>query len=275
MVELEKSREEFQKLGVGLAAISYDSVAILHNFAERRGIHFPLLSDTDSKIIRSVGLLNETIPHDSPFFGIPNPGTFILDAKGNIKQKYFEEDYRERYTAADILTHEYGVAPGAGKHLVAGKQLSATASASNFVVRGGQRVALSLDIELKPKMHVYAPGVEGYIPIEWKMKDSPAFVPHDLMLPPAKMLHLAAIDETVRVYEGNFRITRDITIAAEQKLKPFVNAAGELVVEGTLRYQACDDRQCFVPQELPIKWTFQLEGHDRERVPTELQRKAK
>ena len=275
MVELEHNREEFQKLGVGLAAISYDSVAILHNFAERRGIHFPLLSDADSKIIRSVGLLNETVPHDSPFFGIPNPGTFILDANGIIKAKYFEEDFRERFTAADILTHQYGVPPGADKHEVIGKQLTATVSASNFIVRGGQRVALALDIQLRPKMHVYAPGVEGYIPIEWKMKESPAFIPNEVAMPPSKMLHLPAIDETVPVYEGSFRIVRDITIAAEPKVKPLVDASGKFVVEGTLRYQACDDRMCYVPQELPVKWTFQLEGHDRERVPADLQRKTR
>lgn len=275
MVELEHSRDEFQKLGVGLAAISYDSVAILHNFAERRGIHFPLLSDAGSKIIRSVGLLNETLPQDSPFFGIPNPGTFILDAKGVIKAKYFEEDFRERFTAADILTRQFGVAAGADRHQVIGKQLTAQAAASNFVVRGGQRVALVLEIELKPKMHVYAPGVEGYIPIEWKMKESPAFQAHDLTLPPSRMLHLAAIDETVPVYAGSFRIVRDITIAAEPKVKPLADAAGKFTVEGTLRYQACDDRMCYVPQELPVRWTFELEGHDRERVPPELQHKAR
>lgn len=275
MVELEHNREEFRKLGVGLAAISYDSVAVLHNFAERRGIHFPMLSDPDSKIIRSVGLLNESVPHDTPFFGIPNPGTFILDAKGNIKAKYFEDDFRERFTAADILTRQYGVEPGADRHEVTGKQLNATVSASNFVVRGGQRVALALDIELKPNMHVYAPGVDGYIPIEWKMKDSAAFAPHEVKLPPSKMLHLPAIDETVPVYAGTFRIVRDITIAAEPKVKPLVDASGKFTVEGTLRYQACDDRKCYIPQELPLKWTFQLEGHDRERVPAELQRKAR
>lgn len=275
MVELEHSREEFQKLGLGLAAISYDSVAVLHNFAERRGIHFLLLSDPDAKIIRSVNLLNETVPHDSPFYGIPHPGTFILDAKGVIKAKYFEEDFRERFTAADILTRQFGVAPAAGRHEIAGKQLNASASASNFVVRGGQRVALALDIDLKPGMHVYAPGVEGYIPIEWKMKESPAFVAHEISMPHATMLHLPAIDETVPVYTGQFRIVRDITIGAEPKVKPLANASGEFRVEGTLRYQACDDRKCYVPQELPVSWNFQLEAHDRERVPLELQRKAK
>lgn len=275
MVELEQNREEFRKLGIGLAAISYDSVAILHNFAERRAIHFPLLSDADSKIIRSVGLLNQTIAQGSPFFGIPNPGTFILDAKGIIKAKYFEDDFRERFTAADILTKQFNVTPSAGRHEVVGKQLTAAASASNFVVRGGQRVALVLDIELKPGMHVYAPGVEGYIPIVWKMNDSPAYVPHDAVLPPSKMLHLAAIDETVPAYEGKFRIERDITIAAEPKVKPLTDASGKFMVEGILQYQACDDRKCYIPQELKVGWTFQLEGHDRERAPAELQRKAR
>lgn len=275
MVELEHSRADFQKLGIGLAAISYDSVGILHNFAERRSIHFPMLSDADSKIIRSVGLLNETLPHDSPFFGIPYPGTFILDAQGIIKAKYFEEDFRERDTAADILTRQYGVTPTAGRHEVIGKQLTAVASASNFVVRGGQRVALAFDIDLKPNMHVYAPGVENYIPIDWKMKDSPAFTAHEVSMPAPKMLHLPVIDETVPVYTGHFRIVRDITIAAEAKVKPLVDASGLFTVEGTLRYQACDDRVCYVPQELPVKWTFQLEGHDRERVPVELQKKAR
>jgi AhpC/TSA family/Disulphide bond corrector protein DsbC len=275
LVELEHSRQQFEKLGVGIAAVSYDSVAILHNFAERRAIHFPLLSDADSKIIRSAGLLNETIPRQSPFFGIPNPGTFILDAKGVIKAKYFEEDFRERFTAAGILTRQFGVTTGAGAHEVIGKQLTAVASASNYVVREGQRVALVLDIELKPKMHVYAPGVEGYIPIVWKMKESPAFVAHDVTLPRSKMLHLPAIDETVPVYEGKFRIERDITIAPEPKVKPLPDASGQFVVEGTLQYQACDDRMCYVPQELKLGWTFQLEGHDRERAPAELRRKAR
>jgi hypothetical protein len=45
-------------------------------------------------------------------------------------------------------------------------------------------------------------------------------------------------------------------------------------VEGTLRYQACDDRLCYIPQELPLKWMFQYENFDRQRAPTELQRKS-
>ena len=185
-MELEQHQSEFGKLGLDVAAISYDSTAVLHNFAERKGIHFPLLSDPNSKIIRALGILNETVAKDSPQYGIPHPGVFILDAKGTITAKYFEDDYRQRYTSAGILLHQFGLIPATEKNEIQGKQLTLTASASSSTVTAGQRVVLTLDLELKPNMHVYAPGVEGYIPIEWKMKDAGTAVAQDPVFPAAQ-----------------------------------------------------------------------------------------
>ena len=256
-----------------MAAISYDSVAVLHNFAERRGIHFPLLSDPDSKLIRELGILNETVARDSPFFGVPYPGSFVVNAQGVITAKYFEDDFRERYTSADILARQFGVQLQAGRREVEGKQLKLEASASNLVVGAGQRVSLVLDIEMKPNVHVYAPGVEGYIPIEWKMKESDAAAAHEVSYPASEKLHLAAIDETVPVYRDHFRLARDITIGQDAKVRPLVDGSGKFTVEGTLRYQACDDRICYIPQELVVKWVFQYAEFDRVRVPVELRRK--
>jgi hypothetical protein len=274
-VELEQNREEFRKLGLGVAAVSYDSVAIVRSFADRKGIHFPLLSDPDSKIIRELGLLNETVAKDSAFFGVPYPGSFVLDANGVIVAKYFEDDYKQRYTSADILVRQFGVIPSAGKSEQEGKQLRLIASASNSQVRPLQRVALVLEIELKPNMHVYAPGVEGYIPIEWTIKDSPVAVPHEVNMPKPEILYLKAIDETVPVFKQRFVLQRDITLGADDKLKAALSSSGTLVVEGTLKYQACDDRLCYIPQVLPLKWTFQYEGFDRQRAPADIMHKAK
>ena len=39
---------EIKKNGYGVASISYDSVEILKNFADRKKITYPLLSDPDS-----------------------------------------------------------------------------------------------------------------------------------------------------------------------------------------------------------------------------------
>ncbi len=273
-MELEQNAGQFQKIGLNVVGISYDSPQVLHTFAERKGIHFPLLSDTESKIIRSVGILNEEAPKNTPFFGIPHPGTFIVDKDGVITAKYFEDDFKQRYTAADILVQRFGVLPDSSRKEVVGKQLTAVTSASNSMVRTGQRIALVIDIDLKPKMHVYAPGVEGYIPIDWKLADSDAAKVHPVKYPPSEKLHLPAINETVPVYREHVRFTRDITIGSDAKVKASADASGQFTVSGTLRYQACDDRQCYIPQELPLTWTFQMEGMDRQRVPSELQRKA-
>jgi len=149
-------------------------------------------------------------------------------------------------------------APVTNKTEVEGKQLRLTASADTSAVSPGRHVELTLDIALKPNMHVYAPGVENYIAIDWKMNDSGAASVQDVQFPASEKLYLQAIDETVPVYRNRFRLTRGVTIAPEAKIKPLLDSKGSFSIEGTLRYQACDDRLCYVPQELPLKWTFQL-----------------
>ena len=60
-MELQDRLEELNNAGIGVAAISYDSVEILSNFAERRGITFPLLSDEESSVIADFGILNTVV----------------------------------------------------------------------------------------------------------------------------------------------------------------------------------------------------------------------
>jgi hypothetical protein len=37
----------------------------------------------------------------------------------------------------------------------------------------------------------------------------------------------------------------------------------------------CDDRECYTPETVPVEWRFQFQGMERDRVPTDLQRKAR
>ncbi len=193
------------------------------------------------------------------------PGWFVLNAKGIIVAKYFEDDASQFYTAAAILVHQFGWTPPAPTHEVQGKQLSATLGASNSAAAPGQRVALTLDIDLEPNMHVYAPGVEGYIPIDWKMQDSGTAQVHAPLFPRAEKLYLKAIDETVPAFRSHFRLMRDITIPPEAKLRLAVDPSGHFAVDGTLRYQACDDRVCYIPQSLRLQWTFVYQALDTQQ----------
>jgi DsbC/DsbD-like thiol-disulfide interchange protein len=188
-------------------------------------------------------------------------GWYVLDARGVIVAKYLDDATGGRYTAAAILVHKFAWTPPEPAVDVEGKQLSAKAGESNATVAPGERVTLMLDLDLNPGMHVYAPGVEGYIPIEWKMQDSPAASMHAAVFPHSEKLYLKAIGETVPAYRGHFRLTRDITIQRPPE------GAGQLTVPGSLRYQACDDRVCYIPQELHLTWTFQYEAFDHQRTP--------
>ena len=275
-MELQSNLEKIRAEGLGVAAISYDSVAVLKSFAERRGITFPMLSDPESKIIRDFGILNDQSREGTMQYGIPYPGTYLVDRAGRVTAKYFEDDYTQRYTSGDILVSNFGESAGAAQTVAEDKHLRLTASASNGRVRSGQRISLTLDVQLGPRLHVYAPGVKSdFIPIEWTMKDSPAIEVRAPVYPAAKMLRLEAIRDTAPVYEGAFRLVREVTIARDAAVRPMLDADGKLTIEAGLKYQACDDKLCYPPETVPFRWTLQVEGHDRERAPAELQHKAK
>lgn len=272
-MELEQTKADFGKRGLGVAAIMYDSAAVLRHFAERKGIDFPMLSDPDSKIIRAFGILNDNIASDHTSYGIPFPGTYIVDENAVVQAKFFEDDHRERYTASNILALHFNDDTGQVRSSVDTKHLKLTYSASDAVVRAGSRLVLALEVELKPRMHVYAPEVEGgYIPIDWEMPESKGWLAFPASYPAARKLHLPAIDETVPVYEGSIQLARELTIGQNREIRPLLRD-GQLTVEGSFRYQACDDKMCYPPETIPLKWTFRLEQHDRQRAPEQLRRK--
>jgi hypothetical protein len=273
-VELQQNLEKVRKQGLEVAAISYDSQAVLKDFALRQKITYPLLSDPESKVIRAYGLLNQSVSPNTPQFGIPHPGTFVLDTNGVVTSKHFEEDYRQRSTASDILVREFGSKAGGPVQTVETKHLKLSSSASETVLRWGERIALVLEIDLKRGMHVYSPGVTGYVPIEWKVLTTPGFKTYPTAFPKPETLYLKAIKETVPVYKGRLRLVQEISVGTDAQVKPLLDSDANLTIEGTLRYQACDDRICYLPQTIPLKWKFAYVGVDRQRVPADLQRKA-
>jgi hypothetical protein len=52
----------------------------------------------------------------------------------------------------------------------------------------------------------------------------------------------------VLVYSDPFKLTMDIAVGT---VPP---RAGSLKITGTLSYQACDDRVCYLPESVPLEW---------------------
>jgi len=261
-------------MGLGICAISLDSRELLADFARRKKISYPLLSDPDSTIIRRFGILNTSVPEADSGYGIPHPGLYRVDARGRVQSKFFEEAYNHRYALGTVFTRLFGSPLHTHETVVQNDYLSLKSFSTTDSASMGNRVSLILDISLKDKMHVYAPGAQGYRPIELKIADSPAFTTVPSIYPKAKNLYLPAIRENAPVYQGEVRLSQDIVLIPNaKKLEASLNAAHEVVVEGTLNYQACDDKICYLPASIPLKWTIKIIPPDRERVPEELRRK--
>jgi DsbC/DsbD-like thiol-disulfide interchange protein len=126
------------------------------------------------------------------------------------------------------------------------KHLTITTSSSPPAAAPGERVSLSVDVSPKPKMHVYAPDQTDYIPIELKVEAAPSFRAQAIQYPAAEQFFFAPLNETQRVYSKPFRITLPITLAR--------TAAAPLTIKGTVKYQACDDAICYLPQTVEVNW---------------------
>jgi DsbC/DsbD-like thiol-disulfide interchange protein len=103
----------------------------------------------------------------------------------------------------------------------------------------------------KPKIHVYAPGQEGYIAITVTLDADQGVTAAKAKYPAGEKYVMPALNETQIVYAKPFRITQDVTIAG---------AAGEKTIKGTVRYQACDDTICYIPKTVPVEWTVSVAG---------------
>ncbi len=269
---MERKREEFTAKGVNVAALSHDNIETLKHFAARANISYPLLSDPDSAVIRAFGILNETIPKTHQFFGVPVPGEYLIGSDRVVKAKYFEDNYRDRFTAGRVLVRTLGSETGAARQAKETPHLRTVSWASDADVRGGNRFSLVLDIELNPKMHVYAPQVEGYIPIDWQIEDAAGITRFEVEYPESRKLHLPAIGETVPVYEGSFRLITDVMIGQPNEIEHLLDDNGHLTLRASLKYQACDDKICYLPASVPLEWTLDFEQHDRQRAPETIRR---
>ena len=130
------------------------------------------------------------------------------------------------------------------------KHLKISASASASAAAPGTAVSLFVDIAPKPKMHVYAPDQKEYIPVVLTLTPDPAFKAGTAQFPKAETYFFAPLKETQQVYSKAFRIVQPVTLAA--------SAGGEVTIKGRVRYQACDDTICYVPQNVPVAWTIKV-----------------
>ena len=275
LMELQQAKPEFEAKGIHVASITYDSVEILKDFSERKGITYPMLSDTNSKIIRAFGILN---PEGKGFTaGIPYPGIYYISPDGVIEKRYFESQYSDRFTPNEIYSDIFGVTPLVASETtpIVAKHATVKLSQSDMTAGAGNRLRLLVQIEPAPHVHLYAPGAEkdGYKVVKLEVKPSADYHSEPLHYPPSTLLAFPQLKEAVPVYSRATVLTEDVVIAASKAFNASIGTGKNIEINGTLLYQACDDHQCFLPVELSVSWVVHIQPLDLVRSPEGLQHK--
>jgi peroxiredoxin len=266
MIELQSRAEEIKSRGLGLAVITYDSPAILADFTKRRGITYALLSDAGSTTIKNYGILNTTVEATSTNYGIPFPGTFILNTRGAVTAKFFEEAYQERTTVSNIMLKLGEAGAGVAARRISTGQLDVTTYASDQVVAPGSLFSLVFDVVPHQGIHVYAPGPHNYKVIGIRLDPNPVVMVRPVRYPASETYVFAPLKERVEVYQKPFRLLADVAIDASREARPKLASVDSVTITGTLDYQACDERLCFTPKSVPISYTVKLRQLDTERA---------
>ena len=266
LVQLQQVAHELEANGLSLFAISNDPVEILDEFATEHAITYPLLSDADSAVIRSFGIMNQLIGPDEGrsmrWHGIAYPGTYFLDADGIVTDKDFHQHHARRSSGATVL------ARALGRPVELAGDVSADAADDEVVVRAGLSdpalqleviTTLAVDVEIPDGLHAYAQGAPSQftpLAVEVGGKGLRVGTPR---WPEPESIDMTELGLTVPVLSGTVRIEFPVTATSE------VVRLGHDIIDDSLDIdvhvvaQLCDEVACGLPRPLSLTLTAPLE----------------
>ena len=253
-MELQHALPDLTAAGIKLFAISYDPIGAIAQFADEHGIEYDFLADEGSAFIKQLGILNTLVDPDETVYGIPYPGTYVLDEQGVVVQKFFHREYQIREAASFVLEEAFGLPVDIEAHpgesaSIEDVRITARLGAPDLKFR--QRVDLHVGIALPPGLHVGGPDMpEGYIATAVTVTG-----PEELRIGPARYpatapFQVEGLAAPIAVLEG------DSVIRVE--LISGLRDVETVPIDVEVRYQAYNDRECFLPQtarlhlELPL-----------------------
>jgi hypothetical protein len=243
-----------------------------------------MLSDVGSVVIKKFGILNplpelalgpekddpdlqaqlrkyvSPSPRVNPnMVGIAFPGTFIVDAQGRVKQRFFEDYYVERNTASNLMIKLGESADvSVDETKISTAHLEITTYPSNAAIAVGDRFSVVLEIQPRSKIHVYAPGAKAYRVISLNIDPDPQVRVLSLQYPASEEYFFKPLNEHVPVFQKPFRLVQELVLEGTPQAQAALRGKENVTVRGALQYQACNDKECFSPVSVPVSWTMAL-----------------
>jgi suppressor for copper-sensitivity B len=121
-------------------------------------------------------------------------------------------------------------------------ELRLAADRTSYAPGGIARLVAVVDVQDGWHLQAHVPTFDYLIPTALRIEAPPGWTAARVEYPAPVRYRFAFAEELLDVYEGRVRILVEQPVPADA-------APGEVALAATLRYQACDDRQCLPPVE--------------------------
>jgi hypothetical protein len=83
--------------------------------------------------------------------------------------------------------------------------------------------------------------------------------------PDSQIYFFKPLNERVPVFQKPFTLVQEVILEGTPQAQAAVRGKENVTLNGTLDYQACDEKQCFNPVSVPLSWALTLKPLVRER----------
>jgi len=132
--------------------------------------------------------------------------------------------------------------------------LVTVAPINTIVAARGGKAPLRIEMRVNSGFHVNSnkPNDELLMPTVVHLNPPEGILILNVKYPEGDQLSLPFMgNDKLSVYSGNFSVNAEVRI-------PRSSALGTLRVHGQVKYQACDNRQCFAPRTTPLEFDVKV-----------------
>ena len=125
----------------------------------------------------------------------------------------------------------------------------------------GDSYSLAVEVNIQQPFHINAqkPGEDFLIPTTLNIEAPPGVAMGKVVFPKALVKKFEFSESPLAVYEGIFHIFTTVSISGEYQ-------EADLLLQGTLGYQACDHHTCMAPDEITFSQKYSMAGPDQALI---------
>lgn len=101
---LQAHKEELAAAGYAIVGVSKDRVELQKKFADKQGLDFPLIADTETTLLQAIGAWGEKVNYGRRTLGILRT-TYLVNEEGIVEKIFTPKEIKTKIHAEQILDY--------------------------------------------------------------------------------------------------------------------------------------------------------------------------